>query len=102
MSMQPFIRTEELRQMSFTDAANAWLESHRPFIAPRTFIDYQNHIKLLSQFFSEKRLPEISADDIREFQHLRRARAGGSLINRECSILQQMLKWVGCWGVIQP
>lgn len=96
------LRTQVLVERTFKDAAESWLETRRAYVGKRTFIDYSNYIKTLSAFFSELRLPEITADDIRDYQKMRMARAGASIINHECSVLQQMLKRIGRWAEIQP
>jgi integrase len=95
------VRTAVLTQLAFQEAAEAWLESRRPYISARTQMDYGNYIKTLSLFFTEIRLPEITADHIRAYQKMRMARAGASAINHECSILQQMLKRLGLWKDIE-
>lgn len=96
------LRTAVLTQRGFSDAAQAWLETRKPYISERTYRDYSHHIETLGKFFSEIRLPEIDADQIREYQRMRMVRAGASLINRECSVLGQMLQRIGCWAEIEP
>ncbi|MGA9738706.1 MAG: tyrosine-type recombinase/integrase [Candidatus Sulfotelmatobacter sp.] len=97
----PEMRTPVLAQTAFRDAAPIWLESRRPYLAPRTLKDYDLQINMLAKFFGDMRLTEISADDIRSYQRMRMSRAGGSCINKECSILQQMLKRIGRWNEIE-
>jgi integrase len=92
--------SNDLAQLPFAEAATAWLETRRPFLSPRTNIDYKNYIITLALFFGETRLPEITADQIRAYQRMRMARAGASIINHECSVLQQMLKRIGRWPEI--
>jgi integrase len=96
------MRTLALVQVTFVDAAKLWLESRKPYLAKSTYGEYERHINTLGKFFGEMRLPEINADEVRAFQRMRMARAGASIINRECSVLQQMLKRVGCWTDIEP
>jgi integrase-like protein len=83
--------------MTFRQACTAFLESRRPFLHPRTYIDYQYCAKWLIEFFGSKRLPEITADHIRKYQRQRMERCGAAMINHETSVLQQMLKRVGRW-----
>lgn len=45
---------------------------------------------------------EIDADHIRAYQKMRMVRAGASIINHECSVIQQMLKRIGRWVEIAP
>jgi len=89
--------SNDLAQLRFAEAATAWLETRRPFISPRTQTDYENHIKMLDAFFENSTLAKITAEDIREYQRVRMQRAGASVINHECSVLQQMLKRIGRW-----
>jgi integrase len=96
------MRTATLTQSSFSDAAKAWLETRKPYIGPRTYSDYVKHIKTLTKFFSELKLTEIDSDHLREYQRMRMVRAGASLINREISTLQQMLKRIGRWAELAP
>lgn len=94
---EDLVKTAVLTELGFADAARAWLESRRPYLSPRTQSDYFDYIKTLSTFFAETRLPEITSDQIRAYQRMRMNRAGGSCINHECSVLQQMLKRIGRW-----
>ena len=73
----------------------------RPFLGARTQEDYRNYIKTLSGVFGEMQLSEITPDQIRAHQKMRLSRgAGASIINHECSVLQQMLKRIGRWAEI--
>jgi hypothetical protein len=92
------MRTDVLVSSSFEQAAQGWLESRRPYLSPRTFYDYATVVTVLTRYFREMRLPEIGADEIRAYQRMRMARAGAACINKECSVLGQMLKRVGCWA----
>lgn len=94
------MRTATLTQSCFSDAARAWLETRRPYLAEITFKGYGEHIKTLEKFFGELSLLTIDADHVRAYQRMRMVRAGGSIINRECSVLQQMLKRIGRWKEI--
>jgi integrase len=94
------MRTAVLVQASFAEAAAGWLESRKPYISARTYLDYTNYTKILTSFFGEMRLPEIGSDEVRAYQKMRMARAGASCINKECSVLQQMLKRIGRWAEI--
>jgi integrase len=91
------MRTQVLTQSAFQEAAAAWLESRRPYISDATQRDYTIYIRTLSAFFSEMRLGEISADQIRAYQRARLAKAQWNSINKETSVLQQMLKRIGRW-----
>ena len=88
---------DDLTTMTFRQACQAFLESRRPFVHPKTHRGYKYNIKALNEFFCDKRLPEITADHIRKYQRHRLEKCGAHSINHETSFLQQMLKRVGCW-----
>jgi integrase len=92
------LTTPALTQAPFQTAAEAWLESRRPYISSRTFKDYKLYIKSLSAHFGEMRLHEISSDQIRAYQRMRMSAAIWASINKETSVLQQMLKRIGRWS----
>lgn len=91
------MRTVNLIQAGFCQAAEAWLETRRAYISKRTLKDYRQYAKSLSNVFGEIRLHEIKADDIRMYQRMRMATTGASRINQEVGMLQQMLTRVGHW-----
>jgi integrase len=89
------MRTAALTQLDFRSAAEAWLETRRHHLSPRTFLDYTNYIKTLAAFFGEMRLPEIDGDQIRAYQRSRRTRCGAGIINKECGVLIMMRQRIG-------
>jgi integrase len=95
------MRILELTQSSFKDASEAWLESRKAYLSKRTYLDYGHHIRTLQKFFAELPLIVIDADHLRAYQKMRMVRAGASIINRELSVLQQMLKRIGYWDRIE-
>lgn len=94
------LKTAVLIQLDFPRAALSWLESRRPYIALKTFHEYEMNIATLGKFFGEMRLQEITADQIRAYQRMRLTQCGPFAINHECSVLQQMLKRIGRWTEI--
>jgi integrase len=94
------MRTAALTQLDFRGAAEAWLETRKPYISTKTFHEYALNINTLSAFFSEIRLGEITADQIRAYQRARMTQCGPFAINHECSVIQQMLKRIGRWPEI--
>jgi integrase len=96
------LRALTLGELPYRRAAPTWLESRKPYLSPRTYEDYESYIRILTAYFGEVRLTEIGPDEIRAYQRMRMARAGASCINKECSVLQQMLKRIGRWGEIEP
>jgi integrase len=96
-----------LAKMPLSEAARAWLDSRRPFIAPRTYKDYGLLIKTITTFFAERfgdmPLEELANPDlIRFFQLERRKTVGPHIINHECSMIQQMLKRIRKWAEVAP
>lgn len=91
------MRTVALTQLGFRGAADTWLETRRPFISEITQRDYSIYINTLEKFFGAFHLGEISADQIRAYQRTRMTTVQAGIINKECSVLQQMLKRIGRW-----
>jgi len=89
------MRTVSLVQLNFRAAAEAWLETRRPYLAEETLRNYAMYIRTLSAFFAEMRLPEIDGDQVRAYQRSRMPSCGPGNINKECSVLIQMRKRIG-------
>lgn len=87
-----------LTAVPFAEACKLWLETRKPYLAESTYRDYSIYIKTLSNAFEAQRLPEIDGEQIRLYQRMRMASVGPSQINKECSVLQQMLKRSGLWN----
>src|SRR5882762_5583773 len=90
-----------LSSLPIGEAAALWIGTRKPFLSPRTVEDYEHYIETLAFFFGETRLSEITGDHIRAYQAMRQLRAGASCINKECSLVQQMLKRIGRWSEIE-
>lgn len=69
-SAPPFLFGEHLAQMTFSEAAQAWLDS-RVKIGPRTRADYKQYIAALAKFFGEMQLSDIDIRHVREAAGLR-------------------------------
>jgi hypothetical protein len=89
--------TEIDASMTFRQGIGPWLESRRAYISARTYRDYACYTKPLLEFFGAMHLSEITAGKIRQYQASRLQKCGGSSINKECSIVQQVLKRVRLW-----
>ena len=76
-----------LSQMPFVEACENWLESRKHHIAPRTYLDYSNYIKQLSEYFGSVRLPDIDGDMMRSYQHDRSKEAAPETINKELGVV---------------
>jgi hypothetical protein len=104
-NLQPvwYVDSAELKQMLFPEAAKVWLATRTPYIAKKTFHEYELNIRVpLSAAFGQTKLGDIDADQIRAYQQMRlEQHCGPSGINHECSVLQQMLKRVALWAGIQ-
>src|SRR5579864_833864 len=96
-----FVESDELKDMLLPEAAEVWLTSRAPYLAPKTFHEYELLINTLSRFFPSTKLKDIGADQIRAYQLERSTQCGPFAINHECSVLQQLLKRVGLWPLIQ-
>ena len=84
-----------LGSMLFPEAAKAWLLTRRDHIAPRTYVDYENHIKALSRSFRNIRLDEITENMLRDYQRRRRQTVGPGMINKECGIVCMIRDRIG-------
>lgn len=93
--MDSLLPTTALTQLPFKSACEAWLESRRPYISPKTFHEYQLNVKTLSAFFGELRLTEVDGDLVRAYQRMRLQKCGPFSINHECGVLCQMRKRIG-------
>jgi len=101
MALANYVDSDGLKEMLFPQAAEVWIATKAPYISAKTFHEYSLNINTLSRFFSDAKLKDIGADQIRAFQLERSAQCGPFSINHECSVLQQMLKRVGLWAAIE-
>ena len=92
----------DIAQMLFPEAAEVWLVSRTPYICGKTYHEYELNIRTLSAFFGETKLADITADQLRTYQHMRHERCGPVTVNHECGIIQQMLRRIGRWNDIAP
>jgi integrase len=89
------VRTEPLTSIPFRRAADAWLDSRRPYLSAKTAHEYELNIKTLSAYFGEMHLQEITPDQVRAYQKMRMTQCGPFSINHECCVLNQMRKRIG-------
>jgi integrase len=87
--------------MTLREAGPLWLASRKLFISAVTHRDYSIYVKTLAGFFGELVLAKIGGDHIRAYQRTRADSVGPSQINKECSVLQQMLKRASLWDRIE-
>jgi len=81
-----------LAQLPFTEAAESWLESRRYHLAPVTHHDYSYYIHGPLQYFRDFRIPEITGDMLRAYQHERMQVTGPGSINKELGVIIQIRK----------
>jgi integrase len=81
----------------FKEAFGLWLESRKPFISARTYKDYLYSRERLIAFFARTPLKDITPGQLRQYQQLRLRVCGGTSINHECGLVQQILRRVGVW-----
>lgn len=81
-----------LTNLPVRDACEAWLESRRFHIAPRTFYDYQHYIKTFSPDFTGLLITDVDGDTLRAYQQKRRKQVGPGLINKELGVIIQVRK----------
>jgi len=86
----------DIVQLPFRSAATAWLESRRYHLAPRTFDCYSRYIIKIAPFFREMKIPEITGDQLRAYQHARRMEVDSSVVNKELSVIVMIRKRLGC------
>jgi len=101
-------RSEELNdcgmlaKMPLPEAGMAWRESRRPFLGPRTQKDYEGYLGTIVKFFGNVSLEKLADPDlIRLYQMERNKTAGASIINHECSTIQQLLKRIRRWNDVK-
>lgn len=89
------------RVIMFDNAADAWLDSRKPHVAPKTVELYKLALSHLKKAFSGVLLSNISAEDIGQYQARRTAQgAAGRTVNMEIGVLRAVLKKHRLWGLI--
>lgn len=79
-----------LTQMSVRDACEAWLETRRHHISPRTFQDYGKYSKIIGKYFDGLLITDLDGDSLRAYQRERSLRACPETINKELGMLLQV------------
>lgn len=98
------LRTTDLKDLKFSDAAVVCLEDEIKFtaIAAQTHEDHETFTKRLNKFFGELLLKDIHPGHIRSYQKERAQTAGAELINHEVSWLSHVLDKAGLWKELKP
>jgi integrase len=93
----------KLGKMPLREGAMLWLQSRKPFIGARTARDYERSICMIVKFVGNVRLEKLANPDlIRAYQLERSKTCGSSIVNHECSIIQQLLKRIRKWNDVSP
>jgi integrase len=93
----------KFQKLTFSAAAPIFIAYKKTHVKKATTDMYDLYRVHMEPFFGAKRLSEISIQDIRAYQELRKesGKAGASLINHEVNMLAQMLKKAECWNRIR-
>ena len=89
-----------------TDAAQAklevvakkWLDDRKKLVAHQTWRIDKGALKPLQRFFGQRRLCDITADDIRAYQIERKSAVGNRQINLEVKTVRQILRRHKLWA----
>jgi hypothetical protein len=99
--LQEISNCAKLAKMPLQEGAMIWLQSRKPFIGARTAKDYERYISIIVGFFGNVRLEKLAnADLIRAYQLERTKTCGASTVNKECSLIQQLLKRIRKWNEV--
>jgi hypothetical protein len=82
---EEFAEWSSLARMPLMEAAMLWLDSRRPFLAPRSPKDYERYIGTIANFCGNITLEKLANPDlVRAYQLERNKTAGAATINKEC------------------
>ena len=99
--LQEMSNCAKLAKMPLQEGATMWLQSRKPFIGTRTARDYEKYICIIVRFFGNVRLEKLANPDlIRAYQLERSKTCGPSTVNKECSLIQQLLKRIRRWNEV--
>lgn len=85
----------------FSEAADAWVEDRQGHIAERSLQFEKERLRPLKEYFADKPLLKIRADDIRAYQKLRlEAGRSNKTINMEIGVLRLMMKRARTWRLV--
>lgn len=88
--------------MRLKTAAPLWLKSRYIFLTPTTYRRYQDYVDCLTKRLGNKRLIDIGAEDLRDYQIARvEKNVGACSINHELAIVKHILKRIGRWNAIR-
>jgi integrase len=92
---------KDFARASFKDAAEAFIAERIGHVAQRTIQFERERVKPLSEFFGDKTITKIRADDVRAYQKMRREGGlSGKTINMEVGVLRLILKRAKTWHLL--
>jgi len=92
-----------LGKLPLREAGQTWLDTRKPFLNERSIRDYDHHIETLARFFDNPPLEKLANPDLfRWFQVERSKTCCSSVVNKELSVLQQLLKRIRKWDSVKP
>ncbi|MBS1829165.1 MAG: site-specific integrase [Acidobacteria bacterium] len=85
----------------FHEAATAFVEERVGHVAPRTIQFEKERLKPLAEFFGNKHLMKIRAEDLRAYQRQRQQKGLSSkTINMEVGVLRLLMKRAKIWHLV--
>jgi integrase len=95
--------TKSQRSKLFAAAAEAWLLTKKPHLAPRSMVIERSNLKHLNLFLGNLPLYSITADELAAYQpHRQKQKASPKTINLELGTVRAVLRKNRMWGNIQP
>jgi integrase len=92
---------KEFGRRPFGDAADGWIEGRKGHIAERSIQFEKERLRPLKEYFKDKPIKKIRADDIRAYQKQRLdAGRSGKTINMEVGILRLLMKRARTWSLV--
>lgn len=99
---------EAFAQLTFSQAAPAWLDEMRSQIAPKTYTEYCYYARSLGRFFGSMKLSDVRWWHVKAYQDERQQPAekqkgaGPALVNHEINaVLKPILRRAGMWAAIR-
>ena len=87
----------------FRIAADEWLATKRPTLAPKSIKIEESNLKHLLPYFGGMLCSEIDPSDVARYQEeRRRGKAAAGTINLEVATLRAILRRLGLWARLQP
>lgn len=90
-----------LPTMAFSEAADLWMEGHRPSVKKRSIEAYLYYIATLKKVYGPMVLAQITPLHVLDYQHTRKLQVSAGLVNHELNTLQQILSAAGLWDGIR-